>query len=181
MRVPNEASSAMRRPWPIAVAILVTVPLTAGIVQAAIPDANTGEITVCYKPYTGYMRLIDTDSVPACASDEKKLSWYQDGQATKLWARVKADGTVEDESGVDSVVALTGSDVGKYEVMFEQDVLQCAAVASPTSFNNTFVGDRVVGTGTGAVAPKRIRVLTQRFDSGHFVDEKSDFNIAVFC
>jgi hypothetical protein len=84
MRVPNETGSSPRRPWAIAVAILVAVPLAAGVVYAAIPDAGTGEITVCYKPYTGQMRLIDTESVPQCASDEQPLSWDQQGGITGL-------------------------------------------------------------------------------------------------
>jgi len=79
MKVPNETGSPPRRPWAIAVAILLAVPLTAGVVQAAIPD-KTGAITVCYKQHTGYMRLIDTDSVPQCATDENELSWNQEGK-----------------------------------------------------------------------------------------------------
>jgi hypothetical protein len=72
-------SSVRRR---LAVAILLTVGLTAGSVaagMAAIPDSTSGEITACYRTSTGAVRLIDAEAGATCGNSEMMIVWSQQG------------------------------------------------------------------------------------------------------
>ena len=187
MRVPRRDRRPRRRPWAIAVAILVAVPLAAGIGQAAIPDAQ-GEITVCYKHYTGHMRLIDTESVPACASDETELSWNSQGQpgtqgpgggqgppAVKLFATVDENSAVVRSSGR---VTINRQLAGLYRLTFPQNVSDCTPVASvgiTTAGSNLQAGE--ASAGIGPVGPAVVSVAT--FRGRAFTD--MPFQVIVAC
>lgn len=59
--------------------ILAIAALTAGVVQASIPDSN-GVIHGCYANKDGSLRVIDTGSGGACdAKKETALNWNQKG------------------------------------------------------------------------------------------------------
>jgi len=47
--------------------------------------------------------------------------------------------------------------------------------------NGGFAGNRIVSASRGSTATRSINVRTQRFAGTDFIDESSDFNIAVFC
>ena len=53
--------------------------LVAGAADASIPGAD-GLITGCYSQATGSLRVINTQSVATCKSNERKLTWNQTGQ-----------------------------------------------------------------------------------------------------
>lgn len=76
MKIQADAVSFLRRrPWAVALTLLVAVPfLTTVVVDAAVPDANN-TITACYKTYTGKIRIIDTEVTKVCGAAEQKLTW----------------------------------------------------------------------------------------------------------
>lgn len=99
--------------------------------------------------------------------------------ATKLFAIVRPDGTLAASSGVASVSTSGGA--GFYTLTFDRDVAQCAAVTTPGALNGAFAGNRIASAGRGSTFTRSILVRTQRFNGTNFIDETSDFNIAVFC
>jgi len=90
-----------------------------------------------------------------------------------------SDGTLAASSGVASVS--TSGGVGLYTLTFDRDVAQCAAVTTPGALNGAFAGHRIASANRGSSATRSIGVRTQRFAGTNFIDESSDFNIAVFC
>lgn len=105
--------------------------------------------------------------------------------ATKLFAIVRADGTLAASSGVVSVDPPTPGYEGFYELTFDRDVARCAAVTTPAALNGAFAGNRIASANrslTGnAIPATSIGVRTQSFNGANFINESSDFNIAVFC
>lgn len=101
--------------------------------------------------------------------------------ATKLFAVVRADGTLLGGNGVVSVGPPTPGFAGFYTLTFDRDVSRCAAVATPGALNGGFAGNRIASANRGSTATMSIGVRTQRFAGTDFIDESSDFNIAVFC
>ena len=49
------------------------------------------------------------------------------------------------------------------------------------ALNGAFAGNRIASANRGSTATMSIGVRTQRFAGTDFIDESSDFNIAVFC
>jgi hypothetical protein len=65
-----------RRPWAVAVAIVMAVPLAAGVVAAGIPEPD-GSLHACVNLYNGGVRMIDPTATPGqtCNGDEKQVNW----------------------------------------------------------------------------------------------------------
>ncbi len=78
--------------------------LAGGVAYATIPDAN-GVIHGCYSMTSGRLRVIDSGAGQACTPCEKPLNWSQAGAqppgpgAALAYAHVKADGTIDNDSG----------------------------------------------------------------------------------
>jgi hypothetical protein len=100
--------------------------------------------------------------------------------ATKLFGVVRYDGTLETDSGIESV---TSTVVGRYIVRFDRPVEGCAAVTTPTGFNGGFTLYRITSASRSNASDDVFYVATQRFDPGTdtFIDEAASFSIAVFC
>jgi hypothetical protein len=97
--------------------------------------------------------------------------------ATSDWVIMHADGTVEASSGVDPTPGLTGKfsgQTGSYQVLFTQDIFDCAAVATARL--------ETVQVATFAMVYRtshtQVGVLTFKYD-GTPVD--AGFELAVFC
>lgn len=102
----------------------------------------------------------------------------QGASATNLFAVVNDDGTVASSSGVTGV---SNSNAGFYQVTFARDVSGCAATTTPGGTNGGYAGDRTTSANRGPAFRSLIGVRAQRFAGANFVDENTDFNIAVFC
>jgi hypothetical protein len=93
--------------------------------------------------------------------------------ATKLWARVLGNGTLNGGSGV---VGVTRTAAGRYTITFNQDVSACAWIAMPV-FRPGF-GWGSIAQGNSDGNPTHVVVYTS-LDTGATVDEP--FDLAVFC
>ena len=79
----------------LAGAAVTAIVVSGSIAIAAIPDATTKVITVCYTKTSGALRLIDKATKAACnTKTEIELSWNQQG--------------VKGDAGPQGLVGLTG-------------------------------------------------------------------------
>lgn len=93
--------------------------------------------------------------------------------ATRLWARVLGNGTLNGGSGVTNVARTAA---GRYTITFNQDVSACAWVAMPV-FRPGF-GWGAITQGNSDGDPTHVVVYTS-LDTSTTVDEP--FDLAVFC
>jgi hypothetical protein len=93
--------------------------------------------------------------------------------ATKLWARVKGNGTLDGGSGVTNV---TRTAAGRYTITFDRDVSSCAWIAMPVFRPGPGWGAIAQGNTDGT--PEHVVVFTS-LDTSATVDEP--FDLAVFC
>jgi Collagen triple helix repeat (20 copies) len=97
--------------------------------------------------------------------------------ATSDWVIMHADGTIQASSGVDSTPGLTGKfsgQTGSYQVLFTQDIYNCAAIATARLETAQFATVAMVYR----TSHTQVGVLTFKYD-GTPVD--SAFELAVFC
>lgn len=171
---------------------LVALGVAAGGGLALASDGNT--IHACAHKTTGALRL--AQELGACHVSETTVEWNIQGlqgpqgpPATRLFLAVRSG-----HLGVPTPVIFGSSGVtgveriqpGLYEVKFDQDVALCSAVASPSSFNGAYPGNRTASTVHWPHMESMrdtIGVRTQRFVSslGDFVDEDHSFSLTVTC
>src|SRR5438105_13527407 len=119
------------RPMIALASATTAVLVVGGVARATIPSSN-GVIHGCFKPTGGDLRVINADNGKVCASNDKPLDWNQTGPpgppATKLWAKVFADGTVAASSVPGVTVFKPPATAGAYYVDFAggPDVSGCA-------------------------------------------------------
>jgi hypothetical protein len=97
--------------------------------------------------------------------------------ATAYWAVMNADGTLKASSGVNTSPNITGkftNITGEYQVAFNRDVSNCAAVVSASEASAFFPTIAMVGR----TSPTQVGVNTFKSD-GTSID--SAFELAVFC
>ena len=100
--------------------------------------------------------------------------------ATRLFGSVKntnqaGDPTLGPSSGVADVDRAAGQ-VGTFEITFNQDVNNCAVLATPGATEGELSDARATATVT---APREVTVKT--FEGGQENQNDADFTVAVFC
>ena len=93
-----------RRPLVVVVLALLAVPLAVTVVGAAIPDAS-GQINGCYRPDSGYIRIIDV-ATDTCLPGEESLAWKATGTITGADI---VDGSITTDDVADN--SLTNADI----------------------------------------------------------------------
>jgi hypothetical protein len=93
--------------------------------------------------------------------------------ATKLFAVVGASGSLIKSSGVATLVKPA---TGLYEITFNQDIRECATVASPGSAGSLPSGQAA----SASTPPPGAKVTVRTFDSNGN-DDDLGFTLAVFC
>jgi hypothetical protein len=89
--------------------------------------------------------------------------------AVSLWARITEAGEIDAGNGIVGVK----KNASDYDVTFDRDISQCAAIATPSAGNAShYVGD-VISAGEGTVS---VVISTPST-----VGVASSFNIAVYC
>ncbi len=174
-----------------AVAPLLIVGVVAlGGGMALAQDGNT--IRACAHKTTGALRL--DSPAGGCNVSETPVTWNTQGPqgprgeaAPRLFALVRS-GHLGDPGpylrASSGVISVERSQQGFYSLVFDRDVADCAAVASITSFNGGYPGNRVASTVHWPhIESMRttIGVRTQFFTAGEFHDADSSFNLTVAC
>jgi hypothetical protein len=182
----------------MAVALTALVVAASGVaVGARRLGSSRNAIQACANKKSGVLRLAKKGR---CRKRERLVSWNREGRtgpraeslrgpqgtrgeqgqqgdsATKLWAVVNDDATLERSRGVISAVHLPGQfNVGRYVVTFNQDVSQCAY--SATVGRNGVQGEASVST-TGTA--DQVGVMTYLY-AGGISPADLPFHLAVFC
>lgn len=129
-------------------AVALVVVGTGAVAVAAVPSAD-GTINACRSTLFGTLRVIDAEAGQQCRNGERPLNWSQQGPqgpagpagekgdrgepgpsgAQTKWAVIDLDGALVSGSGVVSSRALLPMH-HRYEVVFDEDVSQCAHTAT---------------------------------------------------
>lgn len=99
--------------------------------------------------------------------------------ATRLFARVAANGTLQGSSGV---ATANNRGTGEYQVTFNRDISGCAALASPSADNGAVATGTIISANHQTTpGDNTVLLLSQRLVGGAFVDQNISFDLAVFC
>jgi hypothetical protein len=184
----------------MAITAVAVVAIAGGVTYAVADIGGGGVINGCYKSQNGQLRLIDP-AADSCHPSETAISWGQTGTqgpkgdkgdkgdpgepATRLWAVIRADGTIARQSGAVTAAGLL-SPGGQFLVTFNRDVRECAYHAtvgtsanSMTSWGSQPAAHASVAFG-GIWTSNPGTIVVETYDAaGNRLAQ--DFHVVVFC
>ena len=165
--------------------VALSAALILGAVMIGVVGAQDDQtINGCVDKKTEVLRVVNKAK---CKESEKPISFNQQGPqgaqgpkgdpATKLFAVVNSIGTIDRDSGA-NFATKTGE--GSYVVIFDQDVSQCAYLATigRADTDSAPTGEVSVGLASGVQNNAGVFVST-RGSNGSPTDKP--FHLAVFC